>query len=168
MSTNNKLAFGTATALTNAIQSLATSSDWTAGYESDVIDNSSNLYLDYELWGKATVGTSPTSNTQIRIYIVPCFDGTNWPDAFEGTTSAETWTSAGIRDATAVMAKVIAVDSTTSDRGYTWSIPSVASLFGGVVPAKFALFTTHNTGVNLNSTGSNQTTNYRGVYTTNG
>lgn len=164
---SNKLAYATATALTNAIASLASSSTWVAGYESDPIDNSSGLYLDYEMWGKVTVGTTPTTNTEIRIYLVPCFDGTNWPDVFDGTTSAETWTSAGIRDATAVLAKVISVDSTTSNREYTWSVPSVAALFGGSCPAKFALFTTHSTGVNLNSTGGNHATNYRGVYTTN-
>lgn len=166
--TSNKLAFGTATVLTNALASLATSSDWTAGYESDVVDNSSNLYLDYEVWGQITVGTSPTSGTQIRIYVVPSFDGTSWPDVFDGTTSAETWTSAGIRDATAVLAKVINVDATTSNRVYTYSIPSIASLFGGLVPAKFVLFVSHNTGVNLNSTGGNHVTNFRGSYTTNG
>lgn len=163
----NKIAYGTATALTNAIASLATSSDWTAGYESDVIDNTTNLYLDYELWGQVTVGTSPTSGTQIRIYVVPSFDGTNWPDVFDGTTSTETWTSAGIRDATAFLARVIGVDATTSNRVYTWSVPSVAQLLGGIIPAKFSLFTTHNTVANLNSTSGNHVTNYRGAYTTN-
>jgi hypothetical protein len=166
--TSNKLGFGGTQTLTNALASLATSSDWTAGYESAVVDNSTDLYLDYEVWGQVTVGTTPTTATQIRVYVVPSFDGSGWPDVFDGSTGAETVTSAGVRDATAVLAKVIAVDSTTSNRAYTFSIPSIAQLFGGVVPAKFVLFTTHNTAVNLNSTGGNHTTSYRGVYSTNG
>jgi hypothetical protein len=35
-----------------------------------------------------------------------------------------------------------------------------------VVPPKFVLFTVHNTGVNLNSTGGNHVFRYRGVYAT--
>lgn len=164
---SNKIAYGTSTALTNAIASLATSSTWLAGYESDVVDNTSNLYLDYTIEGKVRVGTTPTANTEIRIYVVASFDGSTWPDVFDGTTGAETVTSAGVRDGFAKLAAVLPVDATTSDRDYPFSIGSVATLFGGVCPAKFVLFTTHNTGVNLNSTGGNHTCNYRGVYTTN-
>lgn len=162
---SRKIAYGTSTAITNAIQSLATSSTWLAGYESDVVDNTSNLYLDYTIEGKVTVGTTPTINTEIRIYVVASFDGTTWPDVFDGTTSAETVTSAGVRDGFAKLAAVLLVDATTSDRSYPFSF-SVAALFGGVCPAKFVLFTTHNTGVNLNATGGNHVFNQRGVYET--
>lgn len=163
---NIKVAYGTATAITNAIQSLATSSTWTAGYESDAVDNSSNLYLDYELSGKVTVGTTPTANTEIRIYIVGSIDGTTWPDVFDGTTSAETVTSEGVRDGFAKLAAVLRVDSTTSNREYPFFIGSIASLFGGVCPTKWAVFVAHNTGVNLNSTGGNHVFTQRGIYLT--
>lgn len=162
---DRKIALGTSTALTNAIASLGSSATWVAGYESAVVDNTTNLYLDYTLEGKVTVGTTPTINTEIRIYVVASFDGTTWPDVFDGTTSAETVTSEGVRDGYAKLAAVLRVDATTSDRAYPFSF-SVASLYGGVCPAKFVLFTTHNTGVNLNATGGNQTCNYRGVYET--
>jgi hypothetical protein len=141
---SRKIAYGTSTALTNA-----------------------NLYLDYTLEGKVTVGTTPTINTEIRIYVVASFDGTTWPDVFDGTTSAEpSVTSAGVRDGFAKLAASLNVDATTSNVAYPFSIGSVASLFGGVCPAKFVLFTTHNTGVNLNATGGNHVFNYRGVYET--
>jgi hypothetical protein len=163
---SRKIEYGTSAVLTNAIASLATSSTFLGGYESDVVDNTTNKYLDYSLEGKITVGTTPTINTEVRIYVVASFDGTTWPDVFDGTTSAETVTSAGVRDGFAKLAISLNVDATTSDRPYPFSIGSVASLFGGVCPAKFVLFTTHNTGVNLNSTGGNHTCNYRGVYET--
>jgi hypothetical protein len=162
---DSKLAFQTSQTLTNAIESLATSSTWVAGYESATVDNTSNLYLDYIHDGYVTVGTTPTSGTEIRIYVVGCVDGTNWPDVFDGTTSAETITSVGVRDGFAKLAAVMQCDSTTSNRAYPYTF-SVAALFGGVVPPKYCLFTTHNTGVNLNSTGGNQVTRYRGVYNT--
>lgn len=162
---DRKIAYGTSTALVNAIEALATSSAWLAGFESAVVDNSTNKYLDYTFEGKVTVGTTPTINTEIRIYVVASFDGTTWPDVFDGTTGAETVTSEGVRDGFAKLAAVLRVDATTSDRVYPFAF-SVASLFGGVCPAKFALFTAHNTGVNLNATGGNQVFNYRGVYET--
>lgn len=161
-----KIAYQSAQTLTNAIESLATSATWVAGYESTWIDNGTNLYVDYLFDGKVTVGTTPTVNTEIRIYVVVSIDdGTTYPDVFDGTTSAETVTSEGVRDGFAKLAAVLRVDATTSNRVYPFSF-SVASLFGGVCPPDFALFTTHNTGVNLNSTGSNHVFKYRGVYYT--
>lgn len=160
-----KLAYGSSTSLTNAVESLATSSTWVGGYESTTIDNTSNLYQDYSIEGYFTVGTTPTTNTEIRIYIVASWDGTNWPDVFDGTTGAETVTSEGVRDGFAKLGAVMRCDSTTSNRAYPFSF-TVASLFGGICPPKFCLFTTHNTGVNFNSSGGNQVTRYRGAYYT--
>lgn len=160
-------AYGTSTALTNAIEALGTSSTWVAGYESAVVDNTTNLYLDYSFEGKVTVGTTPTVATEIRIYVIASFDGSTWPDVFDGTTGAETVTSQGVRDGFAKLAAVLRVDATTSDRSYPFSF-LVAPLFGLIVPAKFVLFTTHNTAVNLNATPGNHVFNYRGAYTTTG
>lgn len=162
---DQKIAYQTSQTLTNAVESLASSADWTAGYESATVDNTSNLYLDYMFDGYVTVGTTPTASTQIRVYVVASVDGTNWPDVFDGTTGAETVTSVGVRDGFAKLAAVIGVDATTSNRPYPFAF-SVAALFGGVCPPKFVLFTSHNTGAALNSTGGNQVFRYRGVYGT--
>jgi hypothetical protein len=161
-----KLSYQADQTLTNAIESLASSATWVAGYESAWIDNATNLFVDYFFSGKVTVGTTPTASTEIRIYVVTSIeDGTSYPDVFDGTTSAETVTSEGIRDSFAKLAAVLRCDSTTSDRAYPFAF-SVASLFGGVCPREFCVFTAHNTGVNLNATGSNQVFKYRGVYFT--
>lgn len=161
-----KIAYQAEQTLTNAIEGLATSSTWLAGYESAWIDNASNLYADYLHSGKVTVGTTPNVNTEIRLYVVTHIDSTpTYPDVFDGTTGAETVTSEGIRDGFAKLASVMRCDSTTSDRAYPYAF-SVASLFGGVCPRAHCIFTVHNTGVNLNATGSNQVFKYRGVYFT--
>lgn len=161
-----KIEYAASSALTITLASLATSSDWTAGRESTAVDNTSNKYLDYLLAGKVTVGTTPTISTEIRAYVVALMEDSTYPDVFDGTDSAETATSAGVRDGFAKLAAVMRVDSTTSDRAYFFGPVSVASLFGGACPKKFVVFITHNSGVNLNSTGGNQAVHVTPVYAT--
>lgn len=151
-----KIAFGTAATGTGGITSLATSSTWTAGYEWYIVDNSTDKALARHQQINARVGTTPTASTEIRIYAVGSYDGTTWPDVFDGTPSAETVTSEGIRDGFAKLAAVMRCDSTTSNRDYP-AYFDVAQVFGGVCPKKVAIFLAHNTGVNLNSTGSTHT-----------
>jgi hypothetical protein len=158
-----KLAYGSPTTGNGGITSLATSSTWTAGYEWFVIDNTTDLMLDYHVQGVIRVGTTPTINTEIRLYAVASYDGTTWPDVFDGTPSAETVTSAGVRDGFARPAASLYVDSTTTDRDYPFFF-SLADVFGGAVPKKVAIFVAHNTGVNLNATGAQHTYAYQGVY----
>lgn len=162
-----KLAYGSSTAVTISPASVATSSTWIAGTESTAIDNTSNLFLDYLLAGYITVGTSPTASTEIRIYVYGSQNDTPlYPDVLDGTSSAETFTSAAIRDGSLKLAAVMAVDATTSDRAYYFAPVSVASLFGGTLPKYWGVFLTHNTGVNLNATAGNHVISYTGVYET--
>lgn len=162
---SRKIEYGTATTGTGGIHSLATSSTWLAGYEWFVIDNATDKMLDFLVQGVVRVGTTPTANTEIRIYAVGSYDGTTWPDVFDGTPSAETITSAGVRDSFAKLAAVMLVDATTSDRDYPFLF-TVAALFGGVVPKKVAIFVTHSTAANLNSTSGNQIYAYQPIYET--
>jgi len=165
--TTNKVVYPTATSGTGGLTSLATSSTFLAGYEWFVIDNTTELALDYLVQGNIMVGTTPTINTQIRVYCVASYDGSTWPDVFDGTPSAETVTSAGVRSGFLVLACVINVDATTSNVAYPFRF-SLASLFGGYVPKKTAIFVAHNTGVNLHATAGNHTYAYAPQDTTNG
>ena len=150
-----KVAYAASSNLTITLASLATSSTWLAGRESTAVDNTTNKYLDYRLSGKVTVGTTPTVNTEIRVYVVGLMDDSTWPDVFDGTDSAETVTSAGVGSGFLKLAAVMLVDATTSDRVYYFDAGSVRALFDGVLPPKFVVFVAHNTGVNLNSTAGN-------------
>jgi hypothetical protein len=161
-----KTAWGSSSALTITAASLATSSTWVFGREATAVDNSSDKNLDYLVGGKITVGTSPTAGTEIRVYIVALAEDSTYPDVFDGTDSDETWTSVGIRDASSQLLVSIAVDATTSDRTYWFGPRSVGALFGGSMPKKFTVFVTHNTGVNLNSTGGNHAIYITPVYAT--
>ena len=127
--------------------------------------NTSNLYVDYIIGGKVTTGTTPTVNKTIQVIAIGSVNDTPlYPDVFDGTTSAETITSADIKNSIARYAASMNV-SASSDVTYWFGPVSLLSLFG-TLPRAHVLFVTHDTAVNLNSTGSNHALNYNGVYYT--
>lgn len=161
-----KLAYGSSAALTEGIEGLASDTNLLAGWETTAVDNTSNKYLDYLLAGKITTGTSPTDAKEIRVYVYGSTDDTpTYPDVLDGTSSAETITSSGIRDSALKLAVVIATNN-TSDRTYWFGPISVAALFGGTMPKYWGVFIVHNTGVNLNATGTNHVISHTPVYET--
>ena len=141
------------TAITMDLASLATSATFVAGRESTQIDNTSNKYIDCLVSGFVSVGTTPTANTTIAIYVwgADTSLATTPLDTLDGTDSAETLTNTGILNALRLGAS-IAVPAATSDVQYIVLPFSVATLFGGVMPKYWGLFVSHNTGVNLRST----------------
>jgi len=149
------LSRGASAALTISLASLASSATWVAGRESTAIATADPT-IDYLLAGTIMVGTTPTINTQIQIWVYGSFnDAPTYPDTIDGTDSAETITSSGILQVGLALAAVILVDATTSDRPYYFAPRSIAALFGGVLPKTWGVFVAHNTGVNLNATGGN-------------
>lgn len=161
-----KAKYATAAEIDIDPESLASSSTRTAGVESAVVDNTTNLYVDALVGGKVTTGTSPTSGKQIDVWVYGVWhDGSSdvYPDVIDGTKSAETITSENVRNASIRLAAVILVDS-TSDRTYYVAPFSVAALFGGVMPRKWGLFLAHDTGVALNATAGNHAFHYSGIH----
>ena len=154
--------YGSTQTITAAIASLTSDTNLLAGIESSIIDNTTDGFEDIILSGKATTGTSPTASRQIEVWAV-AWDSNAWPDVFDGTSSAETITSADIK---AALCKAVAIMPTnnTSDRTYSFTGVSAKQVFGGVLPSKFVLFIVHNTGVNLNATAGNHEFRYQGVY----
>jgi hypothetical protein len=140
---------------TTNLQSLASSATHVAGWESALIDNTSNLYLDYRITAKIVVGAAPTAGL-IRMWLVDMLDDSTWHDVFDGTESTETVTSVEIRDSICQPAAITATDATGS-RVYPLSVPSVKAIFGGNMPAKFVIFVTHSTVQALAAAGSQVT-----------
>lgn len=137
MSTN----YVASSAVTIGLGSLASSSTFVAGRESNAIDNSSNKYDDYLLAGYIKAGSSPTAG-ESRIYVVGMQDDSVWPDVFDGADSAETVTSADILDSICKLGARFTNDTTTG-RVYPFGPFSVAALFGGVMPRKFVVYIAH-------------------------
>lgn len=163
-----KIAYAASSNLTvTNLHSLAASSTWITGWESDAVDNTSNLYDDYLVSAKFTMTSANNFAGEIRIYVAAMIDDSTWPDVLDGTESTESFTDTEERDAALVLAKSLACD--TSAGAVLYSAPfSVASLFGGVCPAKFVIFITGNgaTGTNAQFAASGNQVTVKGCYYT--
>lgn len=163
-----KPAYTASATITIAPENVASSATFVAGVESTAISNLSTLYADVLVSGIWTCGTTPTINTFVQIWIyAPLSDDLGstivYPDVIDGTSSAETMTSAAILQAGLKLGAVLAIDATTSNRAYPCAPFSIASLYDGRMPSRWGLFLTHNTGVNSNSTSGNHVWTYLGV-----
>jgi hypothetical protein len=159
-----KLAYASDEQYTFTIASLASSSTWVAGREATSKSNGTNKYIDLEITGKITTGTSPTAG-EIRLYAIkPLEDTPAWPDVFDGTDSAETVTNTNILDRLPLIWSC--TNSTTSN--ITYPIVSAMTLGQafGIVPKEHTLFLSHSTVAALNATGSNHEVSCRGIYAT--
>lgn len=156
-----KLVYAAAADVTITLASLATSSTLLTGRESTAVDNTTTLATDYLVSGKITTGTSPTTAKSIQVWAVASWDGTTYPDVFDGTDSAET-TTAEMKN---IVCRLVASIATiaTSDLTYHFAGVSIARIFG-TVPPKFVFFVTHDTAVNLNSTAGNHQIRVQPVY----
>ena len=149
------------------LASLATSSTRIAGYALAAVSNRTNLDITHLLSGIITVGTTPTTNTQIDVWMIPAHSYTSgtpvWPDVFTGSAGAASVTSLGILQSCGVPLKSMLVDSATSNRGYPFTQIDLAAANGGALPFDYQIFVAHNTAVNFNSTGGNFTMTYTRV-----
>ena len=158
--------YSTNTTITISPASLATSSDFTAGRESNEIDNvTTNKYVDAIVQGKLTVGTSPTANTEIRIYVwgADTSLATTALGVLDGTDSAETIVNTGFLASALKQAATISVIQATSDITYNFVPFSVATLFGGNMPKFWGLFVSHNTVAALHATAGNHALSFNGI-----
>lgn len=151
-------------AITITLESLASSTAW-AGRASTAINNTSNLDLDHLVSGKIKLGTSPTVSKTVQVYVYAAqsiASGTpTYPDGITGSDAAKTMTSANVAYACLRFLWAGTTDATT---GLVLEMPptSIAQAFGSV-PPYWGLFVVHDSGVNLDSTGSNHAMQYQRV-----
>lgn len=156
-----KEAFGTSTAITITLASLASST--TAGRESTAIDNSSNKYLDALLYVafKLQTGT-PGSENAIYIYGYASEDGTNYTDNATGSDAALTFRS----PTNLPLIGVISVPASGTG-ALTWKgVFSVAKAFGGILPRKWGIVVKNSTNLTGDTTAGNHAATYTGIYYT--
>src|SRR4051812_11312051 len=151
--------YGTSTAITMTLASLASDTNLLAGRESNSVDNTSDLAIDSIVGGKVTTGTSPTASKQIEIWLAGSYDGTTFSGGCTGSDAGLTFAS----EKTSLRLLAILPTDSTSNHTYEWGPFSVAAAFGGTMPKKWSVFVVHNTGVNLNSTGGNHEVKYTPV-----
>ena len=144
------------TTITMDLANLGSSGTFVEGRECTQIDNTTNKYMDAHVSGFISVGTTPTANKTIAVYVwgADASLATTAIDVLDGTDSAETLTNTGILN-TLRLGRAIGVIATTSDIAYPILPFSVASLFGGVMPKFWGLYVAHDTAVNLRNTSVN-------------
>lgn len=167
--TNNKAAYAaSATVTTTGIASMATAAGLNVGWSFAEIDNTTNLYFDYWVSGKLTTGTTPTANTVIEVWIIPKKNDSAYHDTFDGTSKAVTVTNRQMLQSYGKQLCIIENAAATSNVGFEFSASVLRACESFVCPAKFQIYVTHNTGVNLNSTAGNHLCDVKGYYSTSG
>lgn len=163
-----KSAFGTATSLTlTSFNSLATSA--TAGWQSDVIDNSSNLYLDalveVEL---AAVNTAPANSKAFFFFAYGIVDtaGSAYTSTGDGTPSGSvgTITFPDITSLEIVAPLLGRVPYPVQNKAINGGPFSVARCFGGVLPKKWGVLAINHSGLTIAASGN--AIKWIGVYNT--
>jgi len=149
--------YGSTTAITMDLANLASSSTWVAGRESTQIDNTSNQFVDAIVQGSISVGTTPSANTVINVFVYASDTSlaTTPIDVIDGVDSAETITNTGVLYSMFRIGAAINVLVNTSDIAYPVAPFSIAQLFGGIMPKYWGLFVAHNTGVTLRNNAVN-------------
>lgn len=150
------VSYSSNTTITMDLAGLASSTTFVAGRESSQIDNTTNKYMDALVSGFISVGTTPTANTTINVYVwgADTSLATTAIDTLDGTDSAETLSNVGVLAALR-WGQTISVPVTTSDFAYPILPFSVASKFGGVMPKFWGLFVAHNCVAALRNTAVN-------------
>lgn len=143
-----KYAASTAMTVTN-LHSLASSSDWSAGWSSASVVNTSNLYEDYLYGFTFTTHASNRQAGSINIFVIASLNDTpTWPATASGTIGTEgalSFTDTEERDTLCRLLGSITVDNTAS-AVYTFPQTGIAALFGGMVPTHHAIYVAQNCG----------------------
>lgn len=146
--------YSSPSALTITLASLAHSVAG-VGRQSAIVDNTLNLYQSALVSVKITVGTTPTINTPIYIYLIrDNNDLTPIRDDGAGVSDA------AITIVNASLLGVIIVPATTSDTAY-YSIFDTSQL--GPLGPKWGIAVVNGSGVSLNATAGNHVVSFIGV-----
>lgn len=144
-------------ALTITLASLATSSGLTVGRASTSYSNATNKDEILALAGQITVGTTTTAGV-IEVWAFAQREDSTWPDLFTASyTGADGGFTVRSREILAACARPVAaitVAASLTSIPHSFG-PVDLSMFFGYAPKEFAIFVTHSSGVNLNSTGGN-------------
>lgn len=132
---------------------------------SELIDNTSNLYVDMLVGGKIdTAGTGVVAGEHWDVYLSAVWDTTAATNAGGGVDTALTASdsdlevAAGAIEAVLENMKLVSVvrpeaETPATSQAYHWGPVSVASYFGGVMPQKFLVAIHNNTNGALSASG---------------
>lgn len=155
-----KSEYGTSSALTITLASLASSQD--AGRESTAVDNATNKFIDalVQVKIKLQAGT-PSADRAVYVYAYGSEDGTTYTDNATGTDAAITLTNPPNMKLIGI---IVCPDA--GALSYESQPMSVAKAFDWLLPRKWGIVVRNNTGVAFDATGGNHAAKYTGIYFT--
>lgn len=157
--------YAASSSYTITLASLASDTNLLVGREGALIDNSTLGYADYLVGGFFQLAASGTltANRSIELWAVAPISDTVWPSPFAGSDAGRTIVLQANKN---TICKFLYSTLTTSTNSsvYRFSGVSVARAFGGVLPDRFTLFVTQNTGQALDGTAANHGITIKGVY----
>lgn len=129
-----------------ALNGLAASAGLLAGWTSGTIDNSVDKHLDKMISAQFTTASANRQAGQIQVWAYAMLDDANWPGSLFSAGTPGTQGTATIVDDEQKNEVMKLLWSTTTDTGngdvHNMPPTSVASVFNGMLPAKFAIFIT--------------------------
>jgi len=149
-----KTKYASAASITISLASLADNAE----RKSDVVDNSSNLYLDAHIQLKVKTGGTVSGDKAVYVYAYGTTDssGLGYSGGASGSDSAFSGTLGNT--------KLIGVISTpASGTAYESDIMSVAAGFGGLLPSKWGIIVENKSGSALDATEGNHVKKYVGI-----
>ena len=163
MSTTDKIAYGTSTAITCTLASLPSSAS--AGQSCLAVDNTTNLFDDAMLTIAVKTSASALANDKAcYVYLYGSEDGT----VFNGSSSEAEGTNIAVTlDSPTNLRGPYVISCPASSVTYRLVVGSVAAVFGGVLPRKWGFVLQNYTGQNLDSTEGNMQKTYTGITYTN-
>ncbi len=158
--TTDNIKYGTTTAITITLNSLASSA--TVGRQATVVTNAVNLFDDVLVTIiLSTAAGAPANDKAVYVYLAGSEDGTNYDqdDGVIGATDA-----AYTVNAPSNLKGPIAVNCPTASKVYN-KVFSLAQFFGGRVPLKWVPVVVNFEGQSLNASGNSMS--YTGITYTN-
>lgn len=153
-------------ALTITLASLATSSGLTVGRCSTSKSNATNKDEIQALAGQITVGTTTTAGV-IELWAFAQRADSTWPDlfssAYSGSDGGFTIRSRDILRAGALLVSSMTVAASLTSIPFSFGPRDLGELFG-FPPKEWAIFVTHNSGVNLHATSGNHSIDLSAAY----
>lgn len=143
--------------MTITLASLANSTAG-VGRQSTLVDNTANLYLSAQISVSITVGTTPTANSLIYVYLIRQ-DNNTTPIADDGAGT----TDAGITITNAPLLGTLLVPATTSNVAYKRIFDTTVL---GTLSPKWGIAVVNSSGVALNATAGNHVVTFIGYKAT--
>jgi len=128
------------------LHSLAASAGLLAGWTSGTIDNTTDKHLDKMISAQFTTASANRQAGQIQVWAYAMLDDSNWPGSLFSAGTAGIQGAATIVDDEQKNEVMKLLWSTTTDTTnadiHNMPPTSVASVFNGMLPPKFAIFIT--------------------------